>query len=86
MSETNWQEWDRTLAALYSIESNAGWIAQHASKIEHAVKLLPHHPCREAGAAERLKLVLERLDLTTALCRSALEAVDSKPVLMQAAE
>ena len=57
-----------------------------AAHIENAIRILDERPEWETKAQDELKTSIEQLQLTLALCRSALEAYALKPVMQEAAE
>ena len=97
------RHWDRNVApALRAIEHNASWIANYcenikirAANLEYAILALPERPDWESNAQAQLGASqaqlgasIETLQLTLALCRSALDAYRNKPIMddQQAAE
>lgn len=89
----NLQQWDTIAPVLASIEDNASWIAHyaqsikpHTARLEYAMRYLAHQPAFETKARDQIEQAIRELSLTLALCRSALEAYDAKPIHLQAAE
>lgn len=91
MTMTEWGK--HTAPHLQSIEGNAAWIShycgsikEHARKLEYAIKGLKERPAWETKAQDELGKSIETLQVTLALCRSALEAYDSRPVMAEFTE
>lgn len=86
-------EWDHQIArCLHSIESNARWIThycdnieKHSANLEYAMRLLRERPDFETKARDELVQSIAKLQVTLALCRSALEIYDLKPIIVSVA-
>jgi hypothetical protein len=90
----NLRQWDSMVApALRAIEEHSSWIGHYALKcndraaqLEHAIRRLADRPEWETSARHELRAAIERLALCLALCRSALEEYERRPVISEAAE
>jgi hypothetical protein len=87
-------EWDKMIApALRSIEENSMWIKhncerinEYSARLEYAIKKLKQRPTFDTRARDELTKSIAALHTTLSLCRSALNAYDNLPVMLEAAE
>jgi hypothetical protein len=90
----NLRQWDIQVApALRAIDEHSSWIGHYADKchdraaqLEHAVRRLQDRPEWETSARYELANAIQRLALCLALCRSAMEEYERRPVISEAAE
>jgi hypothetical protein len=67
----SWAAWNKSLAAMSAIESNARWIAIHAARMESAVNVLPQIPPPAIGPDDELAKAERQLTVTLAQIRAA---------------
>ena len=80
------KDWSRQLALMEIIDCNAGWIAEHAKRLEAAARELPQIPAGAVGPVKELREAEQIVAVTAALLKSIRERYQESAIHLQAAE